>query len=68
MPWIHEIATSTIVRVVTVVVGIGAAAFLWWALADLFLATFSVPDVFERWRHRRRRDGDDESEGAGATA
>jgi hypothetical protein len=70
MTWFNQIATSWTVG--AVVGAVLAAAFLWWALADLFLATFELPfgDVLDRWRRRLgpRRDGHDEDEGAGATA
>ncbi|TMA76727.1 MAG: hypothetical protein E6J72_16580 [Deltaproteobacteria bacterium] len=44
--------------------GAVGAAFLWWALADLFLASVELPfsAMLERWRARRvprdERDGD----------
>lgn len=45
------------------------AAFLWWAVADLFLATVEFPfaGMLERWRQRRARR-DERDGGAGASA
>ena len=69
MMWLNEIVTPWTVGAVVGVVF--TAAFLWWALADLFLATFELPfgDVLDRWRQRLGppRGGHDEDEGAGAT-
>lgn len=44
-------------------------AFLWWALADLFLASVELPfvAVLERWRTRRAR-GDEGNGDADAAA
>ena len=59
----------------TIGVAVGGAAlvvgFLWWALADLFFATFDLPfgSLLDRWRQGvRSGDRHDENEGAGATA
>jgi len=69
MTWLNEITASWTVG--AVVGGALAVAFLWWALADLFLATFELPfgDALERWRQRLGMRGNRDNEnGAGAPA
>ena len=45
--------------------GIAVAGFLWWALADLFLAAFELPfaELADQWRRRLggRRNGSAEN-------
>jgi hypothetical protein len=69
MTWLKEIVTPWTVGAVVGVVF--AAAFLWWALADLFFATFELPfgDVPDRWRQRLGPSpGGSDEDDAGATA
>jgi len=62
MTWMSSLDTWWVIAAIGG--GVGGAAFLWWALADLFLATFEMPfsAMFEQWRARRERrnerDGD----------
>jgi hypothetical protein len=66
MAWFSEIAAT----VGAIGGGVLAAAFLWWALADWFLATFELPfgDALDRWRQRLGPARDRRDEDAGATA
>jgi hypothetical protein len=68
--WVQDITAPW--TLAAAVGGALAAAFLWWALADLLLATFEVPfgDTLDRWRQRfgMRRDRGDGNADAGATA
>jgi hypothetical protein len=49
-----------------IVLGALLLGFLWWALADLVLATFEIPfgELVERWR---RRGGSWRDDGPGDT-
>jgi len=66
MRWLDAITTPWVIG--AAVGGILTTAFLWWALADLFLA-LPFGELLDEWRQRlTRRNGDDAANGAGATA
>jgi len=66
MEWI--IGSDAAWKLGGVVVGALLLGFLWWALADLVLATFELPfgELFERWRQRGASSRDEGPGGAGA--
>jgi len=68
MEWI--IGSDAVWKLGGVVVGALLLGCLWWALADLVLATFEFPfgGLLERLRRRTASSRDDDADDAGAHA